>query len=534
MDRREIVNDVIDALRSLADALLEVPGGRQQHYTNGLALAKLADQIRAAAEETGWSSPIGQAAGPASRSEEAESLSGRRHQDRWESEFVLRAALRAYRALAAAERADMPASLRPLLSRALVQVKLVARAADDEEKTQYLSRAEPDYGTPRSAASSESPPPVAKRRWPPRAKRSAPRPTPSEADSSDAVGEVFEEREVAPSPKGGAQPKTENAEYLIWYGTNRRPNDPADASQGYSAARDQEVHYGSCRVFIPESHKIGSIGSGWLRRLFSGKDDRLKLLSVDELGALEFWERMASRTRRSKKRTGVVFIHGYNVSFEEAALRAAQLGADLRVKGAMAFFSWPSKGNLLGYGRDGQSIEASEEAIATFLVDFVERSGAEQVHVIAHSMGNRGVLGAVNKIGRIAQGRTGVRFGQFILAAADVDADVFRDECDPYRQMGKRTTLYISAKDLAVEAASWLYDYHRVGFLPPVAVLPGIDTIAVTNIDLTLLGHGYVAEARDVLKDIHALIHRDQSPDRRFGLRPAATPAGDLYWEIHA
>lgn len=367
-----------------------------------------------------------------------------------------------------------------------------------------------------------------------------PQPSPSHRPSTTIPsGRAKPVASPAPSPMGGeageapAKPKIADKEYQVWYGTNRRPVDPANASRGYSSERDTKVHYGTCRVFIPASHKIGSIGSGWWKRLFSRHDDRLKLQDITELGDA-FWERLAQNLRRSRKRTGIVFVHGYNVSFEEAALRAAQIGTDLSFKGAMAFFSWPSKGNLVGYGRDGQTIEASKDAIATFLVDFAEKSGARSVHVIAHSMGNRGVLGAINKIAQAAQGRTAVSFGQFILAAADVDADVFRNDCQPYLDFGRRTTLYVSGKDMAVEAASWLYDYPRVGFLPPVVVLPGIDTVAVTNIDLTLLGHGYIAQARDVLKDMHALISDDQSPDRRFGLREARTPTGDIYWEIGA
>jgi hypothetical protein len=31
--------------------------------------------------------------------------------------------------------------------------------------------------------------------------------------------------------------------------------------------------------------------------------------------------------------------------------------------------------------------------------------------------------------------------------------------------------------------------------MPPTLVVPGIDTINVTNVDLTMLGHGYIAEA---------------------------------------
>ena len=59
--------------------------------------------------------------------------------------------------------------------------------------------------------------------------------------------------------------------------------------------------------------------------------------------------------------------------------------------------------------------------------------------------------------------------------------------------------------------------------MPPTLVLPGIDTINVTNVDLTMLGHGYVAEARDVLTDMHALITQGAPPDERFGLREAKT-----------
>ena len=89
----------------------------------------------------------------------------------------------------------------------------------------------------------------------------------------------------------------------------------------------------------------------------------------------------------------MVFIHGYNVSFEEAALRAAQLGYDLGIAGVMAFYSWPSQGTLQGYAADAASIEASEAFISDFLTRMATTSGVARVHIIAHSMGNRGYCG---------------------------------------------------------------------------------------------------------------------------------------------
>jgi esterase/lipase superfamily enzyme len=289
-------------------------------------------------------------------------------------------------------------------------------------------------------------------------------------------------------------------------------------------------------VFIPKSHKIGSIGSPWWKRLLMLTDDRLRLLGIDEFEQSAYWDGIASQLAAigTDERCALIFVHGYNVSFQEAALRAAQIGFDLSVKGAMAFFSWPSQGSTGGYPADEATIEASEGVIADFMIDVAERSGAAAVHIIAHSMGNRGVLRAVNRIAAKAQRRTGKPFGQVILAAADVDADVFRQLSAAYADVASRTTLYVSKRDLAVEASRWLHNFPRAGLMPPTLVLPGIDTINVTNADLTMLGHGYVAEARDVLTDMHALITHGAPPNERFGLREANNEEGERYWLIGA
>jgi hypothetical protein len=75
-----------------------------------------------------------------------------------------------------------------------------------------------------------------------------------------------------------------------------------------------------------------------------------------------------------------------------------------------------------------------------------------------------------------------------------------------------------------------LHDYPRAGYTPPVTVVPGIDTIEVSNIDLTFLGHGYVAEARPILSDMHSLIAEDKSPDNRFGMEIKYLAPNMKYW----
>jgi hypothetical protein len=61
--------------------------------------------------------------------------------------------------------------------------------------------------------------------------------------------------------------------------------------------------------------------------------------------------------------------------------------------------------------------------------------------------------------------------------------------------------------------------------MPPVCAVPGIDTVGVANIDMTLLDHGYIGEAREVLTDIHQLItigspstfRSERAEDREWG-----------------
>jgi esterase/lipase superfamily enzyme len=323
--------------------------------------------------------------------------------------------------------------------------------------------------------------------------------------------------------------------YPLWFGTNRQPNNPQDISQGFSGSRDRKVHYGTCEVAVPKSHKIGSIGSSLLYRLLNSTDDRLKL-QEDTLKLLQeqtFLQQVKQTLQANPldKRCALVYIHGFNVSFEEAALRAAQIGFDLQVPGIMAFYSWPSRGRLASYIADAATMEASEIYIAEFLLNLAQNSGAEKIHIIAHSMGNRGLIRAMQRILTQVQADSNIRFGQIFLAAPDVDPDLFQQLAAAYQKLAERTTLYISSKDKALATSGIIHDHPRAGFSPPITVVDGIDTIEVSNIDLTFLGHGYFAEARDLLQDMYLLLRQNQSPNQRFGLQQMQQNGQD-YWIV--
>ena len=76
-----------------------------------------------------------------------------------------------------------------------------------------------------------------------------------------------------------------------------------------------------------------------------------------------------------------------------------------------------------------------------------------------------------------------------------------------------------------------MHDYPRAGFIPPVTIIDGIDSIEVSNADLTLLGHSYYGAAEGVLYDMHELLLHDTEPDARLKLVEEASPNGK-YWKI--
>lgn len=327
--------------------------------------------------------------------------------------------------------------------------------------------------------------------------------------------------------------------YPVWFGTNRRPLDPADPGKGFGSEIDERIHFGKRVVRIPSSHKVGELGSPLWKRLLLQLDDRITVDPATVL-AREAFERDVRRFLGgldASDRNVLVYIHGFNTGFDDAARRAAQLGFDLKVPGITVLYSWPSRGSVSGYLADLSAIEASEAQIADFLIAVSALADRGKVHIIAHSMGNRGLLRALHRATAQAALRAGTRFGQIFLSAPDISVAAFRQLASVYPQVAERTTLYVADQDRALAALEWFTEGgSRVGGSPPVLVLPGIDTVRVRDNSLFRLGHSYFAEEPGVLRDIRAQLYWREGPERRrarFGQPvPDEAPDGRGAWVI--
>jgi esterase/lipase superfamily enzyme len=321
----------------------------------------------------------------------------------------------------------------------------------------------------------------------------------------------------------------------VFYATDR--NHVSDSGPvKYGAERDK-MSYGACYVDIPRDRHMGAFESEAIWSLKVNPDDRLDVEVMKILPAerTNFFSSLRSTIKSSRDQNAFLFVHGYNTTFEDAARRTAQMAYDLGFNGAPVFYSWPSRGTVTGYFVDGQNVEWAESDLQNFLDDFANRTDAKNVYLIAHSMGSRALTRALAAV--LAENPNArQKFRELILAAPDIDADVFKNEiAGQLISTNLLITLYASSRDRALIAARELQGgYPRLGEAgASLVILPGMDTIDASAVDTSLIGHSYYAEDRSILSDIFYLI-RDATP---LGQRPRAcleevnNPLGQ-YWEF--
>ncbi len=302
----------------------------------------------------------------------------------------------------------------------------------------------------------------------------------------------------------------------------------------YGAKRGS-LQMGVCEVSIPKDHRIGEIESPTILRL-EFRPDKSKHVVLQKLEVLppgEFFQDLRTCVASSKRKEAFVFVHGYNVTFEKAALRTAQMAHDLKFDGAPIFYSWPSQGSILKYTVDENNVTWTVPHLKQFLVDIAEQSGANEIHLVAHSMGNRALTTALRELTYDQRDNTQL-FNQVVLAAPDIDADIFKRQIAPaIQKTARRVTLYASSNDQALLASKQVHGYARAGDSGAgLVVIPGIETVDVSAVETSFLGHSYYGDNNSIISDLFHLLHKKLPASHRDWLRPKDRD-GLTYWEFH-
>ena len=291
----------------------------------------------------------------------------------------------------------------------------------------------------------------------------------------------------------------------IFVVTNRnlKNNQMGCSNENLGVNSDPVTRMGICRINVPKNHSTGEINFTKDNRQSS--HEYFKTVSFKSLNEDRFIENL-----KHSQRMPLVFVHGFNVKYQDAILRAAQLAYDLKYQGPVVLFSWPAgsgdcflddKFLNVTYKNNSKTAQDSVAIFKNFLT--ILHKSDIKINLVVHSMGHQVVLPALNdwaKENEIDSNKNIIN--ELILNAPDFEIGKFSELMENLKTISRRITLYCSYNDNAI-AVSEVYNKNKR--LGACALIDNIDSINVSQLDAPTMGmgtgHGYYS-SRPILSDV--------------------------------
>ena len=232
---------------------------------------------------------------------------------------------------------------------------------------------------------------------------------------------------------------------------------------------------------------------------------------------------------QSQSKDVVLFVHGYNNSFNDATFTLAGMWHFLNRQGVPIAYSWPATNDkLLGYFTDRESSEFTIFHLKETLRVLFNTPEIENIHLIAHSRGTDVATTALRELlieNRAAGGnpRKDFKIANLILAAPDLNFGVIKQRLMA-EQFGigfGQITIYTSDSDKALGLAQFLMKGIRLGRVASLDIglnerniferVGNVSLIKVPKSD-TELGHDYFHSNPAVSSDIIRIIQTQAKP----------------------
>jgi esterase/lipase superfamily enzyme len=294
--------------------------------------------------------------------------------------------------------------------------------------------------------------------------------------------------------------------------------------------------------FPPIPYQLAVTGSGLTRAR--------AVVDADEAAKRALQAEVARRLALSPRKEVVLFVHGVDNSFQDAALTMGELCHFLGREFVCATFTWPAGGNrgvLFGYEVDYESSLFATEHLRKTIRAIAGTPGLQKIHLLAHSRGTDVLVTALSDLSVEAYTQKSnlaqrYKIGNVVLMAPDLDPDVnvakmFKAESDPDIPYGStpnpnvvfapmpgfRITGYVSPNDKALATSGWLFgSIFRLGRLNKALLTPDqlehartlgfLDVIQFEG-KADLFGHSYFVSNPEVSSDLIALLRCGLGPN---------------------
>ncbi|RUX28853.1 alpha/beta fold hydrolase [Mesorhizobium sp. M7A.F.Ca.US.011.01.1.1] len=324
-------------------------------------------------------------------------------------------------------------------------------------------------------------------------------------------------------PVADTSPSSSKIEMLVTT-TRRRSANPAEM---YTGERGTAPSFADITVSIPPAsvRKAGEVA--WPKKLPSNPATDFAVVKAEELTLETAKGWLHASVRKTPDHSVLVFIHGFNNRFEDAVYRFAQIAEDTGTDSVPILVTWPSRGSALAYGYDRESTNYTRNALELLFQYLARDPEIKEVSILAHSMGNWLALESLRQMA-IRNGGLPAKFKNVMLAAPDVDVDVFRTQIADMGKQHPQFTLFVSQDDRALKVSRRVWgNIPRLGSIDPEQA-PYKEELAsenVTVIDLTKiksgdrLNHGKFASSPQIVQLIGARMAGGQTlTDNRIGL----------------
>src|SRR5215510_15092197 len=240
----------------------------------------------------------------------------------------------------------------------------------------------------------------------------------------------------------------------IYVATTRKRDTPSQ--NVFTVERANTLNFAKFTIAIPPNHQPGNIE--WPA---GAPDPQVSFATVNQavLTNAEFRKAVAlppQTSRQGKKQNVLIFVHGYNNNFQESLYRMAQIDADAGFNGIPVLFAWPSQGDFAGYGADKEAAAYSRDHLIELLTMVTSSSQVGEIMLVAHSMGCMVTAEALRELRSSRRDRVIARLGRIVLAAPDIDVDVFQSQVQAIGPLNPPLTVLVSKDDAALKLSSFI------------------------------------------------------------------------------